>query len=131
MGADVVHVVLVVVSEVPTSASDALTLLLRTSTSSACTEHCNTTRLFTMRSSVSPDRATSVAGIVIVPTLDTSVVGLLSMISVLFHKIEGGGNGGGDGGGASGGGKGGADGGADGGGGRSGGEGGAGGGAGG
>ena len=129
MDADVVHVVLVVVSEVATSASDALTLLLRTSTSSACTEHCNTTRLFTMRSSVSPDRATSEAGMVIVPTLDTSVVGLLSIISVRLGA--GGGNGGGDGGGASGGGKGGNDGGADGGGGRSGGEGGAGGGAGG
>ena len=82
--ADVVQVVLDVVSEVATSASDALTVLLCTSTSSACTGHSSATRLLTMRSRVRPDSATSVAGTVIVPTLVSAVVGLLSMTRVRF-----------------------------------------------
>ena len=82
--ADVVQVVLEVISDVASSASDALTVLLCTSISTASTGHSSTTRLFTMRSRVRPESATSLAGTVIVPTLVSAVVGLLSMTRTRF-----------------------------------------------
>ena len=79
-----VTVTLVVVSNVMSSASAAVTVLLVTLASAAVTGHSKPTTLFTMRSISSESEALPLAGIFTSPTLLSAVVGVLSTISVRF-----------------------------------------------